>query len=139
MRGNPGSNGAETGGFTVLEVLVAMFIMGCVSAALLSALASADRIHGRAVTVMNSMIIAENEIEGVRKKAAFNEAVQDCTYITTGAGREFEVNRHVLIKTEDIFEQKEDNSLLKIEVSVKDLSRPSAPPLTLRFLQGYSW
>ena len=144
-RCNVKNSNSKIQGFTVLEVIVALFIFGCVSAALLKAVVSADRIHGRALTVMSSTIIAENEIERIRNKASFLETVEDCTFVTMVRSREFEVKRHILVQENDLFlgdinvTEKEDNSLLQIEISVKETSQPDSNALKLRFLQGYSW
>ncbi|NLP01806.1 MAG: type II secretion system protein [Fibrobacter sp.] len=125
----------QQGGFTVLEVIVAIFILSCISAALMKALFSADRIHGRATVVMNSTTLAENEIERIRTKAAFFEAVQDCTYIATVGKRQYQVERRV-IPQDDISIVESNPAMMEIEVSVSDNSNPENP-LRFRFLQGY--
>ena len=127
----------DSSGFTVLEIIVALFIFGCVSAALLKAMATADRIHGRAMTVMDATAIAENEIERIRKKAAFVEAIGDCTYIASINKREFEVQRLVLIPDSLKFAGKEP-SLFEIQVSVKDRAAQASGALIFRLLQGYA-
>ena len=63
-------------GYTILESIVALFIFSCITAAILRAMGTADRIHSRASVVMNVSRIAENEFEHIRQKASFSEEMK---------------------------------------------------------------
>jgi prepilin-type N-terminal cleavage/methylation domain-containing protein len=111
-----------TAGFTVLEVIVAIFIFGVITAALVKALGTADRIRGRAATVMRSVVIAQNEAEQIRNAAAFHDVPSDCTYTTTVNNQEFQVDRAII--QPEYSEQQTEHRLNEVE---------------LRFMQGYTW
>ncbi|NLE01093.1 MAG: prepilin-type N-terminal cleavage/methylation domain-containing protein [Fibrobacter sp.] len=127
-------------GFTMLEVLVAMFIFGFIAISLLKALGTADHIHSRSVITMNSVLIAENAIENIRKKITYNESVEDCTYVETVGRREYTVQRRIIIPDSLLLENKQP-SLLDIEINISpgvdNLQNNS--PMTFRFLQGTTW
>ncbi len=125
----------DNSGFTLLEVIVAFFIFGCISAALLKALSAADRIQGRASLITNASMLAESEIERIRNKADFFEAVQDCTYTETAGSRIFQVDRRVI--PPDDFSIEDKPEIMEIEVTVKENSQSSGSLVRYRFLQGY--
>jgi prepilin-type N-terminal cleavage/methylation domain-containing protein len=125
-------------GFTVLEVVVALFILGFISAAILRGLLAADRIHARASVVMDATLIAENDIERIRKRAVFSEAVLDCTWEEMTGKRTYEVVRKN-IESDSIISDNGESQLQEIEITIKEASKPDAKPLSFRFLQGYSW
>ncbi len=125
-------------GYTILESIVAMFIFSCITAAILKAIGTADKIHSRASVVMNVSRIAENEFEHIRQKASFSEEIQDCTWVMTSGAREYQIERKVLLPDSVKYGISEKPSLLEIELNIKT---EKANPQTYRFrtLQGYSW
>jgi len=125
----------DSSGFTLLEVIVALFIFGCISAALLKALSAADRIQGRASLVTNASMLAENEIESIRSKAFFFEALEDCTYTAAAGSGIFQVDRRVI--PHDNFSIEDKPEIMEIEVTVKENSQSSGTLVRYRFLQGY--
>ena len=92
------------------------------------------------VITMNSVLIAENAIENIRKKITYNESVEDCTYVETVGRREYTVQRRIIIPDSLLLENKQP-SLLDIEINISpgvdNLQNNS--PMTFRFLQGTTW
>lgn len=128
-------------GFTVLEVLVAVFIFSCVTAALLKATGSVDRIRSRSSIVLNARLLAENEFGRISNIASKQEAINDSNYTATVNGKEFEVQRHILVPEQFLWgsvSQDRSTSLLEIELVIKAKSSPQKP-VRFRMIQGYSW
>jgi prepilin-type N-terminal cleavage/methylation domain-containing protein len=122
-------------GFTVLEVIVAVFIFGCISAALVRVIATADRIRGRAIFVTESVILAQNEFERLRNAAGFKTEVLDCTYIATVNNKEYDIVRRILVPELEISNK---SDIPEIEIAVKPAGADSGY-IYFRFLQGFSW
>ena len=124
-------------GFTVLEVIVAIFIFGLVSALLVKSLGSADRIRGRAGLIMESIMIAQNEVERIRNTAAFKETVLDCTYVAISNKRQFDVERKIIAA--EYGEIDNSDQFQEIELVIKGKDAPDSTAFRFRFLQGYTW
>lgn len=122
-------------GFTVLEVVVAIFIFGVISAALIKMIGTADKIHGRANKVMETVIIAQNEADRIRNAAAFKETSIDCTYIAIVNNQEFEVERRVV--QPEYGEIEVNDRLQEIELLIKAKSSPDT--IKFRMIQGFTW
>ncbi|MBN1603524.1 MAG: type II secretion system protein [Chitinispirillaceae bacterium] len=122
-------------GFTVLEVIVAIFIFGCISAALVKTLSTADRIRGRASFISETTILAQNEAERLRNAASFKTEVLDCTYIATVNSRSYSVERRIIDIETGILENK---NIPEIELAIKTELSDSGY-IYFRFLQGFSW
>jgi prepilin-type N-terminal cleavage/methylation domain-containing protein len=128
-------------GFTVLEVLVAVFIFSCVTAALLKATGSADRIRSRSSIVLNARLLAENEFGRISNIASKQETINDSNYTATVNGKEFEVQRHILVPEQFLWgsvSQDRSTSLVEIELVIKAKSSLQKP-VRFRMIQGYSW
>ncbi|HEX2956806.1 MAG TPA: prepilin-type N-terminal cleavage/methylation domain-containing protein [Chitinispirillaceae bacterium] len=122
-------------GFTVLEVIIAVFIFGCISAALVKTIMTADRIRGRSAFISDSVLLAQNEVERLRNAASFNTEALDCTYVATINQREYNVERRIITN---------ENALIKtatipeIELAIKP-SVSDSGFVYYRFLQGFTW
>ena len=128
-------------GSTVLEVLIAIFIFGCISAALLKAIGSADRIRSRSSIVLNARLVAENEFERIGNIASKQETINDSNYTIIVNGKEFEVQRRILLPQQLLWGSVSENtstSLVEIELIVTAKSSPKNP-VRFRMIQGYSW
>jgi prepilin-type N-terminal cleavage/methylation domain-containing protein len=122
-------------GFTVLEVIVAVFIFGCISAALVKTIMTADRIRGRATFISESTILAQNEAERLKNAAGFKTEVLDCTYTTSVNSKEYSVERRIIGIESGILENK---NIPEIEIAIKPALSDS-DYIYFRFLQGFSW
>lgn len=122
-------------GFTVLEVIVAIFIFGCISAALVKTLSTADRIRGRASFISEATILAQNEAERLRNAASFKTEVLDCTYTATVNSKHYSVERRIIDIETGILENK---TIPEIELAIKTELSDSGY-IYFRFLQGFSW
>ncbi len=125
-------------GYTVLESIVALFIFSCVTAAILNALGTADKIRSRASVVMNVSRIAENQFEIIRQQASFSEAIEDCTWVASSSGREYQIERRILLPDSVKYGNAEEPSLLEIELNIT-ATKDKNTRYTFRSLQGYSW
>ncbi|MDO5575511.1 MAG: prepilin-type N-terminal cleavage/methylation domain-containing protein [Fibrobacter sp.] len=128
-------------GFTIMEVLAAVFIFSCISLAVLKAIGSADRIRSRSSTVINARVLAENEFTRIAHTASRQETINDSNYTETINGREFDIQRKILITGEQIFGSIPENnqtSLCEIELTVTP-KNDEQNPLRFRMIQGYSW
>jgi type II secretory pathway pseudopilin PulG len=125
-------------GYTILESIVALFIFSCITAAILKGIGSADKIRSRASVVMNVSRIAENQFEHIRQKASFSEEIQDCTWVMTSDGREYQIERRVLLPDSVVYGIAEKPSLLEIELRIKT-GKDNPQTFRFRTLQGYSW
>jgi len=135
MNARSSQNRAESrkNGFTVLEVIVAIFIFGCVSAAVLRAVAAGDRIKGRSIALRNAVTIASNEAERIRNNAVFYYELSDSSFRKTINGREFSVERRIY--PVDTLPHSNASSLVEVEISVTSQGFGERP-LQFRFLQG---
>lgn len=122
-------------GFTVLEVIIAVFIFGCISAALVKTMMTADRIRGRSSFISDSVLLAENEVERLRNAASFKTEVLDCTYVATINQKEYNVERHIIISDYGLTQK---STIPEIEVAIKPASSDSGF-VYYRFLQGFTW
>jgi len=123
------------GGFTVLEVIIAVFIFGCISAALVKTMMTADRIRGRSSFISDSVMLAQNEVERLRNAASFKTEVLDCTYVATINQKEYDVERRIITNENDLTKK---STIPEIELAIKPASTDSGF-VYYRFLQGFTW
>ncbi len=124
-------------GFTVLEVIIAVFIFGCISAALVKTMITADRIRGRSAFISDSVMLAQNEVERLRNAASFKTEVLDCTYVATINQKEYDIERRI-ISSEYEYLQSKKNTIPEIELAIKPANSDSGF-VYYRFLQGFTW
>ena len=122
-------------GYTVLEVILAVFIFGCISTAIFRLLMNTDRIRGRAIFVRTATRLAASEAELLKNIASRNSAYEDSSYTVEQNGRSYTVKR--------IITEEESFSLLpaarepeEITIVVSDTNNDSIKPLTFKMLIG---
>lgn len=125
----------NTHGYTILEVIIAIFIFGCISTAVFRLLMSTDQIRGRALFVRTATRLAATEAELLKNIAAQNSVFEDSSYTVEQNGRSYTVRR--------IIKEDEDLSLLpsarepeEISIIVSDTNNERITPLTFRLLIG---
>lgn len=121
-------------GQTILESIVALFILGCVCAGILTGLRSADKIHFRALISMNASRIAENQFEMINKKALFNESIEDCTWVEISSGIQFQIERRIQIP-DSLSYRDSIPPILEIQLNIET----NQSKYRFRTLQGHSW
>jgi hypothetical protein len=133
---NGNSIALKYNGYTVLEVIVAIFIFGGISTAMFRLIAHTDRIRGRVIFVENAVQLAANEAERLRNIAAQSGIFTDSTFTEIITGRSFSVERNI-IENNDI------NSILphppepvEIELIVSDALHAEMIPLRFKLLVG---
>ena len=80
-------------GFTVLEVLAALFILGCTLTAVMQLMVTGDRINGRRLGISYASMLASNQVETIRQQEESATLMGDTTYETSMNGIAFEVQR----------------------------------------------
>jgi len=124
------------GGFTVLEVVIALFIFGLISTALFRLIGQTERIRGRALYVENATLLAADEAERLRNTAAQLAQFEDSSYTAERDGRTFYVNRKIIEDDEDRFtiNKRLEPVHVMLEISAGADSREK--PLTFSLLIG---
>lgn len=121
-------------GFTILEVMIALVVFGCISAILLNAITAADRIRARSTMLRNACLLASNETERVKCASFQNRKIEDSVYTCSVNEHSYEIKRTVIEPSDPV---NADTSLVELEISVNPSSSPSEPLYRFRFLQGY--
>ncbi|MBN1577901.1 MAG: hypothetical protein JW913_15180 [Chitinispirillaceae bacterium] len=123
-------------GLTTIEVVIAVFIFSCVSAAIFNFIGQIDRTRVRTVFIANASRLAAGEAERLRSIAARNAPVEDSSYTETVSGRTFRVKR-------DCIEDDMPPSFLpiareplKIELCISDENNEDVKPLRFKLLLG---
>jgi len=122
-------------GYTILEVILAIFIFGCISTAIFRLLMTTDRIRGRAIFVRTATRLAATEAELLKNISSRNSTFEDSSYTVDQNGRLYTVRR--IITEEDSY------SLLpaarepeEITIVVSDTNNETIKPLTFKMLIG---
>lgn len=125
-----------TTGFTVLEVVIALFIFGCVSASLFRLIMQTDQIRGRALYLDNCTRLAAGEAERLRSIATQNTPVEDSLYSVTTAGRTFTVNRQVIETDVPPSFIAGPRKPVAVELLITDENNSRFSPLSFKLLLG---
>ncbi len=121
-------------GFTILEVIVALFIFGCTLTAVMNLMVTGDKINGRRLVLSSATMVASNQIESIRKQEESLTIMGDTTYEETINGIVFEVRRTHIVPEND---KLTDPSLPYNEYSVTVTRKNTdVPALSVRLLQG---
>ena len=64
-------------GFSVLEVIIAIFILTVTSAILMNFLLSGDKLYGRNLLIVNASQLARNEAEALKAQAYSLETIEE--------------------------------------------------------------
>jgi len=123
-------------GFTVLEVMIALFIFGCVSLAILSLIRQTDRIRGHAVYIEKATRLAADESERLRNIASQNGEFSDSSFTQNVSGRPFIVNRHVVTADDAPSYEVKPLTPVHIELTITDAGTSTIEPLTFNLLIG---
>jgi prepilin-type N-terminal cleavage/methylation domain-containing protein len=121
-------------GYTVLEVIVAIVILGFASAALFQALTNGDKLRARSITMQNVSVIVANETERIKNETFRNGTITDSSYKFEINGRSYDVNRKVI---EPVLGDTVNPCPVELELAVKECNS-AAVPFRFRMLQGCS-
>jgi type II secretory pathway pseudopilin PulG len=80
-------------GFTILEVLISLFILLTVFPAIMQFMLTGDRINARRQSLSCATFLAANQVEAIRKQEESMMLLGDTAYDAEMNGRSFEVRR----------------------------------------------
>jgi hypothetical protein len=121
-------------GFTVLEVLASLFILGCTVTAVMQLMLTGDRINVRRLGISYATMLASNQVETIRLQEEAAALMGDTTYETSMNGIAFEVRRSRISPPETI---RPDTVINYLEFSVAVKRKPQDITLVnFRLLQG---
>jgi prepilin-type N-terminal cleavage/methylation domain-containing protein len=132
MRACSSSHGAR--GMTILEVLVALLILGFTTTAVVHLVVTGDRIAGRRSAVSYATVLAKNEAENLRTFERSPLLPNDTAYSDTVNGIEFDV-----VRTRVKAGLTAPDSVLYYQEFMLTVKRKTGIPLALSFrlLQGF--
>jgi len=107
-------------GFTIVELITAIFVFSIVSYSLFNGLSVGDSIKGRANATRAASVLASNEAERIRSEALQGIEPQDITYMETISGVTFTVSRKRIYNWDADAKNK---NFAEIEISVEPQSR----------------
>ncbi|MCL2689217.1 MAG: prepilin-type N-terminal cleavage/methylation domain-containing protein [Chitinispirillia bacterium] len=120
-------------GFTIVELMIAIFILSIVVYSLFSGLYTGDRIKGRANATRAASILASNEAERIRSEALQGIEPRELTYMETVSGITFTVYRK---KNYNLDADIENKNVTEIEISVEPQSKFFST-YKFKLLQGF--
>lgn len=121
---------------TVVEVTVAVFILGVTAALLMQLVATAEAIRGRAVRVGAATALVRNETERLRHMTLLSEPIHDTEYVQTHGGIPLRLERRVVRDDFGIYQAEDELITADIVVRVY-VGEGDTAVTTFRFLQGY--
>lgn len=121
-------------GFTVLEVVIALFIFGLVSSALFNLMGHSSRIRGRALYVENATRLAADESERLKNISAQNSVFEDSSYTVEHGGREYKVERTIINENPSQLPSRFEP--VHISIRVSGALNEEEKPLTFNLLIG---
>jgi len=131
---NRKSKGNPSPGFTVLEVLVALFIFSLTLTAVMQLMLTGDRINARRVGISSATMLASNQIETIRLQEESSTIMGDSTYEAPLNGIVFEVRR---VRKNLSETPRPDTVINYLEFSVMVTRKGDDKPLVnFRLLQG---
>jgi hypothetical protein len=124
-----------TSGFTVLEVLVSLFILVTVVPPVMHLMLTGDRINARRQGISYAAMLASNQVETIRKQPDVAELMGDTVYDASINGYAFEVRR---TRVSPPLSVRPDTVINYLEFSVA-VRRPTdtIPLVNFRLLQGF--
>jgi type II secretory pathway pseudopilin PulG len=121
-------------GFTVLEVLVSLFILLTVLPGIMQLLLTGDRINVRRQAVSHAAMLASNQVETIRKQPDALELMGDTSYDAEMNGHVFEIRR---VRVSPPLAVRPDTVVNYLEFSVTVKRKTDTIPLVnFRLLQG---
>ena len=124
---------SNASGFTIVELMAAIFIFSILSYSLFKGLHTADRIKGRANATRAACVLASNEAERIRSEALQGIEPQELTYVETVSGVTFTVSRRKVYTPNS---QIENKSATEMEINVEPHSRFFSS-YTFKLVQGF--
>jgi len=121
------------GGFTILEVMVAIFIFFIVEYTLFHGVITGDKIRGRANIARTAAVLASNEAERIRGAALRGIEIQDSAYTETVSGFEYKI---LVTNVNPPDNGAAAKTFTELEIRVEPQSA-LAPPYVFKLLQGY--
>jgi Tfp pilus assembly protein PilV len=122
-------------GMTILEAMIALFILGFTMTAVIGLVVTGDKIAGRRTGVSYATLIAANEAERLKNFQTSPVLPNDTAYSDTVNGLTYAVTR-MRIRRDPL---PADTIVLYQEFTVSVHRTPGpGPSVTLRLLQGYS-
>ena len=121
-------------GYTILEVLIALFIFSCAIAGVLQLMLTGDRISARRQGLSSATMLASNQIETIRRQEESSTIMGDSTYEASLNGLSFEVRR-IRISPPETWRPDSVINYLEFSVMVKR-KNDDVPLVTFRLLQG---
>jgi prepilin-type N-terminal cleavage/methylation domain-containing protein len=121
-------------GFTILEVMLTLFILTCTVTAVLQLMATGDRINGRRLGLSFATMLAGNQVETIRDQVKSVTLLGDTSYEASINGIGFDVRRVRVSPSEPIRPDTVIN-FLEFAVEVKRKNTDVAL-VRLRLLQG---
>ncbi|MFP4162464.1 MAG: prepilin-type N-terminal cleavage/methylation domain-containing protein [Chitinispirillaceae bacterium] len=122
----------SSSGFSIAELMVAIFILSTVTFALFHGLHTADRIRGRANVNKTASTLAFSEAERIRNAAYHGRKLEDSTYFSTVRGVKFKISRNILDDAEEISEH---DKPVELEIIVEP-EKDNFPTHTFKMIQG---
>jgi type II secretory pathway pseudopilin PulG len=121
-------------GFTILEVIVALFIFSCSLTAVMVLMATGDKINGRRMALSAATMVAASQVELLRQQDASLVVMEDTAYEETLNDITFEVKR-IRYKPDigKLIESPLSYNEYTVLVTRKNSENPS---IQLRLLQG---
>lgn len=119
-------------GFSIVELMVAIFILSTVTFALFHGLHTADKIRGRADINKAASTLAFSEAERIRNAAYHGTILEDSTYTQTVRGITFTISRKVQNSLTDLTEHEQP---MECEIVVKP-EIANHPSHTFKLIQG---
>lgn len=121
-------------GLTLVEVILAMVVLGIVSVMLLRFLSFGETVRGRGLRIDAASVLARNEAERVKAQAANCVAVEDTFYETSGYDLYFWVSRET-VTGDDYWEEEDTTAIQEVAIKVGMLDNPEHL-VEFRLLQG---
>ncbi len=121
-------------GLTLVEVILAMVVLGIISVMLLRFLDFGESVRGRGLRVDAASVLARNEAERVKVQAGNCVAVEDTFYETSGYGLFFWVSRET-VTGDNYWEEEDTTAIQEIGIKVGLLDNPEHL-VEIRLLQG---
>jgi prepilin-type N-terminal cleavage/methylation domain len=123
----------KTGGFTIMEVMVAVVIFSIVLTAALRLMTMGDTINGRRLWLSHATILAANQAEKIRQQENSLEIMGDTSYEEFIDGQNFQIDRKRTNQPADKFS--DTASYLEFMIFVKRTA-DTATLAKFRLLQG---
>jgi Tfp pilus assembly protein PilV len=126
---------ADDRAFSIVEIIIAVFILLTVLTGILSLITAGDRMRAHGIRKSYAATLAFNEIERIRKQASYYETISDTTYEERVNGSDYRVTRTPVTPSENILT---DMTVSTREIIITVAHVPDTSSLVVfRLLQGY--